>query len=397
MTTLPHLIKIKHEKQDEIGLKSCTFQLSDSFNPVNMIDNVVKDVLTMLSQVNKKKGTAIAVECPKFLKHYAKTGVERSTPLRLYFGKNIGEPGKIKGKPGKFVTRASYDVRPDCAAIGGDMKTSITREWTRSMENLADALSSAILNDDVFREGCTGFLAFNHVSVLFYFTDPGAPQEERREVRLGYHTDVNIRPNGDSSEERKHHDQVVGTPTVVLSLGDKKLLEFKKRYVEDTKSWVKDVDQEADLGKILMHGSFHFLDPRDEQVGKRVHDEKESQFRHRVISKSKSGDEKVKGCVSLCFRQVPTAMYNVKTSTLVDEEGNFIQNDTKNHKMQARDFFLKKRAKELHYSNEREVIEKWLKKFHDKLADDHKEYMKKNKNLKKRKKQNQKHRKNNKK
>ncbi len=396
MTTLPHLTKIKHEKQDEFGLKSCTFKLSDSLNPVNMIDNVVKDVLTMLSQVNQKKGTAIAVECPKFLKHYAKTGIERRTPLRLYFGKNIGEPGKIKGKRGNFVTRASYDVRPDCAAIGGDMKSSITREWTPSMKNLAGALSTAILNDDVFCEGCTGFLAFNHVSVLFYFTDPDAPQEERREVHLGYHTDVNIRPNGDSSEEKKH-DQVAGTPTVVLSLGDKKLLEFKKRYVKDTKSWVKDVDQKADLGKILMHGSFHFLDPRDEQVVKRVQDEKESQFRHRVISKSKSDDKKVKACVSLCFRQVPTAMYNVRTSTLVDEEGNFIQNDTTNPKMQARDSLLKKREKELHYSKEREEIEKWLKKFHDSLRDDHAEYMKRNKNLKKRKKQNEKHRKNNKK
>ncbi len=365
-----------------IGLESCTFDFEGS---VCFINNVSCDVLSMLKKVNLSTGMSIAVESPSYCKDYAKMSCDRTTPIRQYFGKTLKEEVSVKGaaKSGKYMRRASYDVGPDCKSIGGDVKNTITRDWSPSMERLADKLTGIVKKDTAMNTG-SKLESFNHVTVLFYLTNPKAGHDERRRVEIGFHTDVNRTPDGDP---KPGHPQVASTPTVVLSLGDGKTLRFQKRYSNGSQ-W--DDSERIEVEKTLDHGSFHYLHPLDEMVlhrmvnrsGKFQKEESKSQFMHSVKSQSHVSDTEVKVCVSLCFRQVPFATYYDPTSTLADPNtGEFVKNQRVTEAMKKRDDLKSAVGKKLKYSNGkvRGRIEDELAKYHDKLEKIHHNFLREKK------------------
>ena len=61
----------------------------------------------------------------------------------------------------------------------------------------------------------------------------------KKQASLGMHTDCVYSPR-DGTFTKKMNSQVENTPAVIYSVGDKRLLHFKKRYISETGVWKDD-------------------------------------------------------------------------------------------------------------------------------------------------------------
>lgn len=364
-----------HPAKEKEGLKSFKFKLSNS---QKLCGDVLTDALSMLHDVNGKRGMFVASECPTFLKDWVKLSVDRIGPIRQYFGHTKVEKKRKVTNDGystsNAVQRASYGVT--ARTTSGDMKTTITRDMTPAMQALAEALSEAHRKN--WKNGCTSKknVHFNHVTVLFYLTNPIAGEMNtagKRTAVLNYHTDCSR--SASNKRNKNAHEQVHNTPTIVLSLGDTKEMSFAKRYSDGAKFMTR---TKAIAKKQLEHGSFHYLHPEDEHVVKRrvrnaneshtYVEEEASQFQHAIKCTSGKRSKNVKVSVSFCFREVPYCSYDRKTNTLLDENGEFVKNDCRTDAMNKRDKLLRSKAKEMKTKPGRSIVQKYLQPYYDRLV-----------------------------
>ena len=359
-----------------IGLHSFTFDLSKKSGADQCIGDAVTFCLSLLKKVDYYTGLCVSAECPLFLKNWGKLSIDRRCPIRQYFGFN-DEATSPRGRK-DVVSRACYGY--SASAVGCDMKSTVTREMPLSLVNLANHLSDAY--NERFKRGHDRYakkkVCFNHVTILYYLTDPNGDCESDRSSTLNFHADVSRTADNQS---RSLHQQVSKSPTISLSLGDTKDLVFAKRYVEDGK--FSDNLQNVTT-KSLKHGSFHFLHPGDEAVfHRRVQwngdrksvrkEDKRSQFLHMVKCSSKKSDSHVKISVTLCFREVNYRMVNTRTNTLFDLDTNkFVANDVSTPAMRARNLALKEARDVVMKPEKREAILQQLKPFHERLRNIHK-------------------------
>ena len=82
-------------------------------------------------------------------------------------------------------------------------------------------MTSAICNEDY----CHKKIDFNHVTVLYYMMDV-----KNRKINLKHHCDVEMTA---SDRYKESNSQEKGTPTVVLTLNDSKIIKIYKRYTVD--------------------------------------------------------------------------------------------------------------------------------------------------------------------
>ena len=417
-----------HKKASKVGMSSFEFKMDKRSQQV--IDRLVNEcIFKMLDNgVNNFNGTNLSIEIPKYMNGWCEWDFNRKTPIRQHFGKTTtGKNVNFKRRTsrrrlvkkrggvlnGSIVRRATYDVGSKEMSIGGDVKTTITRDWAGPIEEFAGRLSSAVNkmyeNERGCRKGCHHFekglhylcknVQFNHCSILFYFADSDTTGV--KEKGIGYHTDVNYlnshkkkissertckrkadaletslsKSNGDSKsngeKDKTGHVQVPFTPTIVLSLGDDKTLQFAKRTVSSEGKPGK--EKVSILSKQLSHKSLHFLHPHDEMFMPRDGEGKDSsQFQHRVVVKCDHGQQ-MKACVSLCFRQVKDYKYYHKcTNTLVHPTRGrkcyyYVENDQKSEKMKKRNSLMEENRREIDDNAFRHEINEVIQKFNTHL------------------------------
>ena len=322
-------------------------------------------------QSKLKPGLSLAIEAPIYCKDYAEWNIDRSVPLRQYFGVDKGQIDSNGD-----VMRYSYGFVRGTKTVGGDTKTTSTKPMPKVMKDMCKELSNLLLTTKINGcRYCNNKIEFNHVTVLYYLTD----SKSQRTVRLNHHTDIEVSA---SNVVKQNNSQKNKTPTVVLALQNPKTIKFFKR-ISDGKKFEKDL-QEIDKLEML-HGDIFVLHPKDERVIKRrfrnkedlnVTETKASQFKHGVVcsfdsknNTKKSRDHDRNISISVCFRQTQSCLkYSGLTHMLAESDsihedesatviGSFSQNKSRVAKFDVK-------RKELKNIKNLERVRKKSKKFH---------------------------------
>ena len=340
----------KKKGLEKLGIRSFSFVLTDN-RYKKWVDDAVNIVAGMMLRVSKGNqlnngiiglnttmGLNISIDAPHTSLNYAKPSTERHVPFRNYFGKTKNDNELTKNekdtlescmsknkdiaKKARFVYRASYNVGE---SVCSDVRTTPTRDMPEKLQNLCNALSSA-LSQKFSRVK----FSFNHVTILFYATD----YDLKKGSILDWHADhLKDKDNRSKASRSSEYTQKSHTPTVVLSLGDDKKYHYGVRFVGNDGKWT---DTQEVENEILQHGIFHFLHPADEEVVDRYKDIEDqffqdhkghrSQFMHMVHCKSSRKIRK-KISISLVFRDVAFKLHYSNTNTLINSDtGKLVQN-----------------------------------------------------------------------
>ena len=317
--------KVLFKDHDLHGIKSFKIQSCHLQTELkHLIGDMRKECVDRLqfgmSRLSKPQdGITIAIEGPTCCPNYAQFNIDRSVPLRQYFGKNFSE--EVDG----IITRWSYGLGSGSSTVGGDLQTSKTRPLTITMKKMCDELQKL----------CDSDVEFNHVTVLYYLTD----KYKHRSIELKKHCDVERTA---MNTYKKSNSQKFGTPTIVLSLFHPKTVKMFKRYVTEKQGRRKSFDKEDHfVGNMLTgDGDIFYLSPEDESVihreimnidtGMMGEEKQASNFRHAVRCSINDDYEELnlleKISVSVCFRQtIVKREYNIKTDTMIrlkDMDGN---------------------------------------------------------------------------
>ena len=211
---------------------------------------------------------------------------------------------------------------------------------------------------------------FNHVTILFYLID----EDKHKTCTLRPHCDLEVTA---SNKVKENNSQVAGSP-LVITLQQPKDITFYKRYSDG----VKFDEKSTEVGKMsITETDIFFLHPKDErvidrdlynQVTKKIEKENRlSQFKHGVVCtrdketmNDKSKRNKYQISISVCFRQTNTVrLYSAKNHTLIDEQGNKVDNDKGSIAMIKRAKKIELKRKELENKNNMERIDKKAKRF----------------------------------
>ena len=340
--------RIKNSKKkkclEKLGIRSFSFVLTDNrYNKwVGDAVNIVFGMMSCMSKGNQigngNIGLHITIDAPHTSLNYAKPSTERRVPFRNYFGKTKNNNDLTKNEKdtlercmrknkdiapkARFFYRASYNVGE---SVSSDVRTTPTRDMPDKLQNLCNALSSALSG-----KFSPVKFAFNHVTILFYATD----YDLKKDSILDWHADhLKDKHNINKASRSSEYTQRSRTPTVVLTLGDDKKYHYGVRFVGDDGKWT---DTQEVENEVLQHGIFHFLNPADEEVVDRYkhvknqlfgdHKGHRSQFMHMVHCKSSRKIRK-KISISLVFRDVDFKVHYSSTNTLINTEtGKLIQN-----------------------------------------------------------------------
>lgn len=337
-----------------------SFKLNNTSKEINVLVEKLKNecIVRLQQQLDSKKGMNISVESPKCCKNYAQLNVDRSVPLRQYFGKDCGKSGD------EGVLRWSYGVGSGSHTVGGDTITTKTKPLTKNMQQMCELLQkmSKLLN---IKE-CRKNIDFNHVTVLHYMM-----HGRNKRINLKPHCDVEMTA---SNKFKESNSQEEGTPTIVLTLNDTKTIKIYKRSTLDGTRFEEDIDEVASME--LNHGDLYFLHPNDERVinrrckdkgsGKFIKEEFASQFKHGVTCKldDYNNKETSRLVLSICFRQSRIKnTYCKRTHVLINSEGNVVNNDNRTTSMVERNVLISKRRLEKEKPGNLNRIDKKLKRF----------------------------------
>ena len=349
------------ENAATIGIKSFKYQNLDAkFSKlINDLNCECKRILTEELNVN--------TESPKCCEKYAEFNIDRKVPLRQYFGKEVIDDTKTNEN---VCARYSYGVGSGSTTVGGDVATTQTKPMSKVMKKLCEKLQSLkevrelIVNENER-------VNFNHVTILYYLID----NDRHKTCTLRPHCDLEVTA---SNKVKENNSQVAGSPTLVIALQKPKEITFYKRYSDGVK-FDKNI---TDVGKMNMEETdIFFLHPEDERVidrelynegtGKTENENRLSQFKHGVVCtrdketmNDKSKRNKYQISISVCFRQTNTVrLYSAKNHTLIDEQGNKVDNDKGSIAMIKRAKKIELKRKELENKNNMERIDKKAKRF----------------------------------
>ena len=361
--------KLFFKKGKQYGINSFVIRNCESKKIQKVINLVNNECIRRLkngpASSSKSDTISLAIESPSYCINYAQWNVDRTVPLRQYFGLNKGEINKMN----ETVTRWTYGVGSGSTTVGGDLKTTLTKQMTTCMKDLCKLLS----NSDMIKckgSYCKKIVNFNHVTILYYMYD----SKTNRKVTLNPHCDIGISA---SNEFAANNSQAEGTPTVVLCLNKGKPISFYKRN-SNGKNFMKKAEFVDKLD--MEHGDIFVLHPIDERVikrrikndenGKYTLENELSQFKHGVeysdCLEVKKMEEKHHRAVSIsvCIREsrICQTMSNEKHIT-IDNNGIECDNRNDTQTMNDRHNNITKKRKELKNYKNLERIKKKTKDY----------------------------------
>ena len=169
----------------------------------------------IMSPINSKKGIAVATESP-----YGHTQINllRRSVLRQLYGSNVQYDCPLTG-----TQRYSYGYSKLNAAVNTDPMNSVTKPFGYYLKNITKEVNSMLIErrTELELEWMDFDTVFNHCTALLYYADPSL----KKEAVMPFHCDVTYNHNGDYVDSK--NEQVENTPTVIISLGDSRYLNFQ--------------------------------------------------------------------------------------------------------------------------------------------------------------------------
>ena len=180
----------------------------------------VMDIL-LCSRFNSLKGIKLSLDKP--MNVHTLLNINRPAVLRQYYGVKFDEVCNIV--PG-MEYRYTYGNGTGLSSVGMDPSNFVTRPFSPSLHIIARELHSLINSNVKFFnvESVNTSLQFNHCSILIYY----AGSDLKTESTLGMHCDC-VYSVKDGSFTKNANSQVENTPAVIYTLGDSRILKWRKR------------------------------------------------------------------------------------------------------------------------------------------------------------------------
>ena len=244
------------------------------YNEIMELSKNVIDTL-VLSDLNSTNGIQTCIEKP--YKGIANFNVVRRSVLRQHFGVNLKDnstSNKFNSQESCVSERFSYGFGKGTSinSVGTDIYNCVTREFSKELQVIAEKLNYLVWNEkssiELLQKGRVDDYPtiksdFNHCVILLYYSIEGVKQ---RSV-IGIHNDNIYDRSGNYS--KKDNSQMESTPTVTLTLGQNRELNYYLRYSplldNSSKRSFWQEDNIKVQTKILSHGSIHVLHPQDEK------------------------------------------------------------------------------------------------------------------------------------
>ena len=183
----------------------------------------VMDVL-LCSRFNSSQGIKLLLDKP--INMHTLLNIDRPAVLRQHFGMKVYKLSNVL--PG-IEYGYTYGSGTGISSVGMDRSKFFTRPFTPSLNIIARELHLLINSDVQFfdAESVNTNIKFNHCSILIYY----AGSELKTESTLGMHYSCVYSVN-DGSFTKNANSQVENTPAVIYSLGDSRILKWRKRNTE---------------------------------------------------------------------------------------------------------------------------------------------------------------------
>ena len=223
----------------------------------------------------------------------------------MYFGKNKG-----REKNGT-VLRFAYATGSGTSTIGINPKEFRVYPWCKELDDLWESVMPCLPSS------MSGW-HWNAVSCKFYDSyneiwKKGIDSTNKRHVKCGLHRDVQWTINGDVADESS---QVPGTPVVIITLGGRKKLCFKKKIKglsKDESTRMEDYTQflQTDSSCVVLH-------PDDEKWTQRPDHLFQCFHHHSEFSGKLAGDNAM--VASIMFRHVQKTVRVGISTNLANQE-----------------------------------------------------------------------------
>ena len=167
------------------------------------------------SPLNSKKGISIATESPYGFKHI---NLLRRSVLRQYYGRDLESHCGNKG-----TLRYSYGYKKYNASVNTDPNNSITKPFNYYLLNITHEVQKMLIErrNELQLKWMDLNTVFNHCTALLYYSHPLL----KKEAVMPFHCDVTYNHKGEYVDNM--NEQVENTPTVILTIGDSRYLNFQ--------------------------------------------------------------------------------------------------------------------------------------------------------------------------
>jgi hypothetical protein len=245
--------------------------------------------------------------------------------LRQYYACDNDSPVSSTNRE-DIVSRPTYGISEGSSSstVGHDFRAVTTKKMPQRLFKTGENIREKLLNDNSISRKFSNDQqvilkqnTFNHCTVLIYFSDK--EHKLKTESTLGKHCDCMHDHNGNFIH--KNNAQMENTPTVVLTLGENRILPFFRRHVgvSEAGNMVWEDDAAFYEEWELTDGSVFVLHPNDEKPTLKVCQNNnipiKQQYQH--------GNIAFKGNISIgiVFRIVTKSRnYRVETNTLVPSQ-----------------------------------------------------------------------------
>ena len=297
------------------------------------------------SELDTKDGISIVADAPECNKN-ARLNIERPGVLRQYYGMNIA---KIDTNT---IKRVAYRSHSSTCSEGSDPNKLVIKPFTYEISAMALYLHKFLgINENrLDLNGVDITHPFNSCSVLMYHTLANF----KLESHMGWHRDSKFSVAG--KFKKKGNDQMYNTPVVIFTIGNKRLLHWRKRWTKMNENGYKSysVDPHSMMEMMLYEGSFCLVNPKDEEPHIEKGCEHDVHLQH---GKVKLKDDSVS--VAFVFRVSPhTCICNLETNHVILEEDALVAIKKKELTSSVKDKHRQKLYKQL----KRKVYHKELNK-----------------------------------
>ena len=210
------------------------------------------------SPIDSLDGISVVTEKP--MNNPIMLNTIRPAVMRQYYGLSRGKDtnGCIK--------RATYGYCNGLNSLGTDPAKYITKPFDSDMIGMSLYLQAYLkLNVDAFNFNDLDLSRiFNSCTVLIY----NCGDDLKKDANMGWHTDVKYNNSGNFI--KNINSQVENTPTVIVSLGDERLLNWRRRVKvkNDKGNWVWQIDSSWSGTMSMTRKSIVVLHPLDEKPHK---------------------------------------------------------------------------------------------------------------------------------
>lgn len=262
--------------------------------------NVTHTLITM--PINSKHGIKLSLDTP--LNNTKNLNTIRPACLRQLFANDVDVIRRSK----KFVRRFTYGFGSGTSSVGMDPYNFVTRRMSPEMQYIGTKLHELLQRNRVFfnLEGVDLDQQFNHCTVIIYYADDCL----KKQASLGMHCDCVYSPH-DGKFKKKSNSQVENTPALIYSVGDERILNFKRRGMSKAGTW--EDDDSFGTSYHLNSDTATIINSLDEDPLSYKNISKHSQYQH--------GGVKVNGTklsFGLVFRVVSSEeSYNLDTDTMI--------------------------------------------------------------------------------